>query len=602
MGSEKNEIPVTTRRHSAAHVLAQAIMEKYPEASLAIGPDIENGFYYDVAVNEPITAEDILDLEKSMKRIAKARQKFERYSLPAREAIEYLKTTGQGFKLEMAQDLIQSGETEISFYKNFQPQDGKITFVDMCRGPHVTNTGEIGSFKLTNVSGAYWRGDSNNQQLQRVYGILFETDEELKAHMRMLEEAKKRDHRRLGEDLDLFSLQEDAGGGLVFWHPRGARIRREIEKYWYEKHEAGGYEFLYTPHIANLDLWNTSGHTDFYADGMFEPMKDENVSFQLKPMNCPFHVLIFKDTLRSYRDLPLRWAEMGTVYRREMSGALHGLMRVRGFTQDDAHLFIREDQIEEEIIRVMEFIMDVLGAFGFSEYEINLSTRPEKSVGEDRIWEVATKALETSLKKMNLEFQIDEGGGAFYGPKIDVKIKDAIGRLWQCSTVQLDFNLPERFDLTYVDENNTRVRPIMIHRALLGSIERFFGVLIENYAGAFPLWLAPEQIRLLLVNEKFKPFAQELKEKLSKAGLRVHLDDSDETLGKKIRNAEKRKINYMLVIGEKEAEGGPLNVRSYFTGEQTEQGVDGFINACQEEVKNRTIVEKVEKKKTDTSR
>ena len=587
--STKNEkIEVSTRRHSASHVLAQALKKRYPDVKLAIGPDIENGFYYDVMLDGHIREEDLPEIEKSMKEIAKAKQSFERFELPVAEAIARLSSEGEIFKVEMAQDLAARGESVISFYKNLD-RKGETVFVDMCAGPHVEHTGDLGAFKLRAVSGAYWRGDAKREQLQRVYGLLFDTREELAAYEEMVREAERRDHRRIGEELNLFSIQEDAGGGLVFWHPRGARIRRQMENFWYEKHEEGGYQFLYTPHIANLDLWKTSGHTDFYADSMYQPMEDENLSFQLKPMNCPFHVLVFKDRLRSYRELPFRWAEMGTVYRKEMSGALHGLMRVRGFTQDDAHIFCREDQIETEVIRVIDFILEILGTFGFHDYEINLSTRPEKSVGSEQIWELATAALRGALEHKGLAFDVDEGGGAFYGPKIDIKICDAIGRKWQCSTVQLDFNLPERFDMEYVTDGNERARPIMIHRALLGSVERFFGVLIEHYTGAFPLWLAPEQLRIIPVADKFADYARSLEQQLSRRKLRVSVDDSDETLGKRIRNAEKMKIPYMAVVGEKELESGRVNVRNYFTGEQSEYRLEELIELMDEEIREKRI-------------
>ncbi len=581
-------VEIGTKRHSAAHVLAQALTRKYSDIKLAIGPDIDNGFYYDVLLDQPITDADLSEIEKTMKSIVKENQKFESYKMPVDDAIALLDKEGQKYKAEMARDLKEKGENEISFYKNVN-RKGDQTFVDMCSGPHVESTGKIGAFKLYTVSGAYWRGDATKDQLQRVYGYLFDTREELQEYLKFLEEAKKRDHRRIGEDLHLFSIQESAGGGLVFWHPRGATIRRAIEEYWYSMHAKSGYDLLYTPHIANRELWNTSGHTGFYSESMFDSMEDENLEFQLKPMNCPFHILIYKDTLRSYRELPLRWAEMGTVYRREMSGALHGLMRVRGFTQDDAHIFCREDQIEEEVIRVLDFIMQILKVFGFEKFEVNLSTRPEKAVGSDEIWVMATAALRKALEKQKIEYDVDEGGGAFYGPKIDIKIQDAIGRKWQCSTVQLDFNLPARFDMEYVTQGNERKRPIMIHRALLGSVERFFGVLIEHYMGAFPLWLAPEQIRILPVSEKYQDFARELVEKFQDEDIRVHVDESDETLSKKIRNAEKMKVPYMLVVGEKEASGEKLNVRNYFTGEQNEYTLDDLILSLKKEIKEKKI-------------
>jgi threonyl-tRNA synthetase len=412
------------------------------------------------------------------------------------------------------------------------------------------------------VAGAYWRGDARNEQLQRIYGTAWADNKALKAYLTRLEEAEKRDHRRIGRDLDLFSVQEDAGGGLVFWHPRGGRIRRVIEDYWRERHAQAGYELLYTPHIALEDLWHTSGHTDFYRESMYKPMEEDGQDYQLKPMNCPFHVLIYQDRLRSYRELPMRWAELGTVYRHEMSGALHGLMRVRGFTQDDAHVFCREEQIEEEVLAVLDLTLSMLGDFGFSQYEVNLSTRPEKAVGSDEIWDKATTALRGALERKGLEYILDEGGGAFYGPKIDLKIEDAIGRKWQCSTIQLDFNLPERFDMEYVAEDGERRRPIMIHRALLGSLERFFGVLIEHYEGRFPAWLAPVQAVVLNITDRQADYARDVAKSLTKQGFRVDADLRNEKIGFKIREHTLQKVPFLLVAGDREKEAGTLAVRS----------------------------------------
>jgi threonyl-tRNA synthetase len=540
-------------RHSSAHLLAQAVKELFPETQVTIGPVIDNGFYYDFARETPFTPQDLEAIQAKMEDIAKQNIQVERSVMPRDDAVKFFRDMGEEYKAEIIAS-IPSNE-DISLYRQGE-------FVDLCRGPHVPNTGKLKAFKLMKVSGAYWRGDANNASLQRIYGTAWTNPKELKQYLKNLEEAARRDHRRIGQDLDLFSIQEDAGGGLVFWHPKGARIRREIEKFWYAMHEKAGYDFLVTPHIANLELWKTSGHADFYADSMYEAMEDDNQSFQLKPMNCPFHVLIYKDKLHSYRELPLRWAEMGTVYRREMSGALHGLMRVRGFTQDDAHIFCREDQIEEEILRILDLTLDVLSAFGFSDYEVNLSTRPDKSVGSDNIWEVATTALEAALRKKGLAFDLDEGGGAFYGPKIDIKIRDAIGRSWQCSTVQLDFNLPERFDMEYVGSNSDRLRPIMIHRALLGSVERFFGVLIEHYAGWFPTWLAPTQAVVINITDKHSEYAQNVCANLTEQGFRVESDLRNEKIGLKIREATLQRIPYMLVIGDREMEAGQVAVRT----------------------------------------
>ena len=540
-------------RHSAAHLLAQAVKQLFPQAQVTIGPVIEDGFYYDFAFERPFTPEDLEAIEARMRELAKADLKVERSVMPRDEAVQFFLDMGERYKAEIIADI--PGNQDISLYRQGD-------FIDLCRGPHVPSTGKLKVFKLTRVAGAYWRGDARNEMLQRIYGTAWAKKEDLDAWMHRIAEAERRDHRRIGQDLDLFSIQEDAGGGLVFWHPKGARIRRVVERFWSDMHERAGYEFLYTPHIANHDLWKTSGHADFYGESMYEPMEDDNQSFQLKPMNCPFHVLVYKDRLRSYRDLPLRWAEMGTVYRREMSGALHGLMRVRGFTQDDAHIFCREDQIEGEILGILDLTLDVLTAFGFDDFDVMLSTRPDKSVGSDEIWALATDALRKALEKKGLSYGVDEGGGAFYGPKIDIRIRDAIGRQWQCSTVQLDFNLPERFGLEYVAEDNGRRRPIMIHRALLGSVERFFGVLIEHYAGAFPLWLAPVQATVLTITDRQNPWAGEVVEFLKNQGFRVVSDLRNEKIGFKIREHTLQRVPYLLVVGDREAETKTVAVRT----------------------------------------
>ncbi len=545
-------------RHSTAHLLAQAVKQLFPDTQVTIGPVVENGFYYDFAREAPFTLEDLEKIQAVMESLVKQDLPIQRSVMPREEAIAFFTAQGETYKAEIIRDLPL--DAEISLYRQGD-------FIDLCRGPHVPSTGKLKAFKLMKVAGAYWRGNAANAMLQRIYGTAWASPKELDAYLAQLLEAERRDHRRIGQELNLFSIQEDAGGGLVFWHPKGTRIRRVIEHFWYQMHERAGYEFLVTPHIANLELWKTSGHADFYADSMYEPMQDENQAFQLKPMNCPFHVLVYKDGLRSYRDLPLRWAEMGTVYRREMSGALHGLMRVRGFTQDDAHIFCREDQIEEEILRILDLTLEVLQAFGFNEFEVNLSTRPQKSVGEDAIWEHATAALRAALTHKGLDYAVDEGGGAFYGPKIDIKIRDAIGRLWQCSTVQLDFNLPERFGMEYVAEDNQRRRPIMIHRALLGSVERFFGVLIEHYAGHFPAWLAPVQVVVMSISEKFTAYAEEVVAFLKKQGFRAEADTRNEKINLKIREHTLQRVPYLLVAGSREVEQRTLAVR-------TQQGQD----------------------------
>ncbi|MBT8443411.1 MAG: threonine--tRNA ligase, partial [Gammaproteobacteria bacterium] len=491
------------------------------------------------------------------------------------EAVEYFKGIGEHYKAEIIESI--PGEEEISLY-------GQGDWLDLCRGPHVPSTGALKAFKLTSVAGAYWRGDSNNEMLQRIYGTAWPDKKALKQYLVRLEEAERRDHRRIGKDLDLFSLQEEAGGGLVFWHPKGSRIRRAIEDFWRDQHVAAGYELLYTPHIARQVLWETSGHTDFYREGMYNPMEEDNEDYLIKPMNCPFHVLIYKNGLRSHRDLPMRWAELGTVYRHEMSGALHGLMRVRGFTQDDAHIFCREEQIADEILAILNLTLDMLEAFGFEEFHLDLSTKPEKAVGKDEIWDKATAALRQALEAKGLDYSIDEGGGAFYGPKIDVKIRDAIGREWQCSTIQLDFNLPERFDMEYVAEDGDRHRPIMIHRALLGSIERFFGILIEHYEGKFPAWLAPTQAVLLNITDRQDDYVLAVEETLKNQGFRVESDLRNEKIGFKIRHHTLQRVPYLLVVGDREAESRTLAVRTRGGEDLGAMSVEDFAHKLRKEI------------------
>ncbi|WP_018864132.1 threonine--tRNA ligase [Thioalkalivibrio sp. ARh3] len=565
-------------RHSTAHLMAQAVKQLFPDAQVTIGPTIENGFYYDFAYDRGFTPEDLEKIEKRMKELAKQDLPVERSLMDRDEAVKYFRDMGEAYKAEIIASIPQ-GEN-ISLYKQGD-------FVDLCRGPHIPSTGKLKAFKLTKVAGAYWRGNSDNEMLQRIYGTAWPNKDQLKEYLERLKEAERRDHRKIGQELDLFSIQDEAGGGLVFWHPKGARIRREIEKYWYDMHEKAGYDFVVSPHIANLELWKTSGHADFYAESMYEPMEDEHQAFQLKPMNCPFHVLMYKDRLHSYRDLPLRWAEMGTVYRREMSGALHGLMRVRGFTQDDAHIFCREDQIEAEVMAVIDLTLEVLQTFGFEKFDVNLSTKPEDAVGSDAIWEHATASLRSAIEKKGLEYSVDEGGGAFYGPKIDIKIHDAIGREWQCSTVQLDFNLPERFDMEYVAEDNERRRPIMIHRALLGSVERFFGVLIEHYAGHFPTWLAPVQAEVLTITERQDAYAEEVTKALRDKGFRVEADLRNEKIGFKIREHTLKRVPYLLVLGDREMENGQVAVRTRSGEDLGSMSLEDFATRLREEVANR---------------
>ena len=530
-------------RHSASHVMAHAVKRLFPEAKVAIGPAIQDGFYYDFDISRAFTPEDIAAIEKEMDRIIRKNSPFVRRELSKEEAAALFEKAGEPYKVELLGDI---ADERVSLYE----EDG---FVDLCRGPHLPSTGRIVAFKLLSVAGAYWRGDEKNKMLQRIYGTAFSADKDLKDYLHFLEEVRKRDHRRLGKDLDLFSINEEVGPGLILWHPNGALIRKTIEDFWRDEHLKAGYKLLYSPHIARLDLWRTSGHVDFYSENMYSPMEVEGYPYEIKPMNCPFHIHIYKSALRSYRDFPIRYAELGTVYRYERSGVLHGLLRVRGFTQDDAHIFTLEDQMEVEILRVLDFILFILRTFGFEQFDTYLSTRPEKYVGSDEHWKKSTSALESALRAKNLPFSIDEGGGAFYGPKIDIKVKDSLGRAWQCSTIQVDFNLPDRFDVTYRGSDGKEHRPIMVHRALMGSLERFFGVLIEHYAGAFPLWLAPVQVAVLSIAERHAEYAGSLVAELNGQGMRAELDGDNEKIGNKIRKSTMRKIPYSVIIGDKEA-------------------------------------------------
>ncbi len=546
-------------RHSMSHVMAMAVQKLFPKAQVTIGPWTESGFYYDFDSPDPFTEADLKAIKKEMIRIINKKLPLERIEVSRAEAERRIQAQNEPYKLEILAGIHEP----ISLYTLGED------WWDLCAGPHVANTSELNAkaFELESVAGAYWRGDETRAQLQRIYGTAWETPEQLAEHQRRKQEALRRDHRRLGTDLDLFSIEDEAGAGLVFWHPRGARMRLLIENLWRELHFEAGYELLYTPHVADISLWQTSGHLDFYRESMFGPMQVDERQYQLKPMNCPFHVLTYASTLRSYRELPIRWAELGTVYRYERPGVMHGLMRVRGFTQDDAHVFCLPEQITDEILAILDLTELILSSFDFRSYEINLSTRPEKSIGDDAVWELATQGLIEALDRKGWAYKVDEGGGAFYGPKIDLKIEDAIGRMWQCSTIQLDFNLPERFGLEYVAADGSRQRPIMIHRAIFGSLERFFGIMTENYAGDFPFWLAPEQIRLLPVTDEVLPWAEELLALLRAAGVRASLDRSGERLGKLIRNGETMKIPVLAVIGAKEAEARAANLRSRSQGE-----------------------------------
>nr|XP_010913171.1 threonine--tRNA ligase, chloroplastic/mitochondrial 2 isoform X1 [Elaeis guineensis] len=566
-------------RHTCAHVMAMAVQKLFPGSKVTIGPWIDNGFYYDFDM-EPLTDKDLKRIKKEMDRIINRNLPLIREELSREEAKRRIMALDEPYKLEIL-DSIKEEPITIYHIGN--------EWWDLCAGPHVDSTGHINkkAVELESVAGAYWRGDENKPMLQRVYGTAWETEEQLKAYLHLKKEAKRRDHRRLGQDLDLFSIQEEAGGGLVFWHPKGAIVRHLIEDSWKKIHLQHGYELLYTPHVAKADLWKISGHLDFYRENMYDQMNIEDELYQLRPMNCPYHILVYKRKLHSYRDFPIRVAELGTVYRYELSGSLHGLFRVRGFTQDDAHIFCLDDQIKGEIRGVLDLTEEILLQFGFRKYEVNLSTRPEKAVGNDDIWEKATAALRDALDDKGWDYQIDEGGGAFYGPKIDIKIEDALGRKWQCSTVQVDFNLPERFDISYVDSNTEKRRPIMIHRAVLGSLERFFGVLIEHYAGDFPLWISPIQARVLPITDSQVEYCGEVVLRLKSFGIRAELCHG-ERLPKLIRNAEKQKVPLMAVVGPKEVETRRVTVRSRMGGEVGTMTVDEFISKIQFAVDNRT--------------
>ncbi len=575
-------------RHSSAHIMAQAVREMFPDAQIAIGPPIEDGFYYDFGLPRPLTPEDLAVIEKRMREIIAGDFSYEKRVLSADEARALF--ADQVYKLELIAGLEGggfdeygeplAGAPEISVYT----QD---TFTDLCRGPHVEHTGQINpaALKLLNVAGAYWRGDENKPMLQRIYGTAWQTADELEQYLWKLEEAKKRDHRRLGKDLDLFSINEDVGPGLILWHPKGGMVRKLAEDYCREEHERGGYEFVYSPHIGKANLWETSGHLDWYKENMYAPLDIEGQQYYLKPMNCPFHVQIFGSQHRSYRELPMRFAEWGTVYRYERSGVVHGLLRVRGFTQDDAHLFCRPDQMPEEIDKVLQFSLNILRAFGFEDFQAYLATRnPEKAAGDPEAWEAPTQALRMALERAEVPYQVDEGEATFYGPKIDIKIKDALGREWQLSTIQFDFILPERFDLKYVGDDGLEHRPYMIHRALLGSMERFMGVLIEHYAGAFPVWLAPVQAVLIPIADRHLDYAGQVADQLKAAGLRVEVDSRNERMNAKIRDAQMQKIPYMLVVGDREVEDGTASVRLRSGENMRAMAIDTLLSRMTEEV------------------
>jgi len=565
--------------HSTSHLMAHAIQDLHPEAKFGVGPAIEDGFYYDVDINTSLTEDDLKKIEERMLEIAKEDSPFVREELSKDSAIDFFNKKGDNYKLEILSEIDENSET-ISIYK-------EGSFTDLCTGPHLPSTGKIKNVKLLSVSGSYWRGDEKNKQLQRIYGISFPKKKMLDEYLQFLEEAKKRDHRKIGKQLDLFSIQEEAGAGLIYWHPKGARIRVEIEDFWRKAHLDNGYELLYSPHLGKSWLWETSGHLGFYKESMYSSMKIDEQDYYIKPMNCPFHIMIYKSRLRSYRDLPLRWAELGTVYRYEKSGVLHGLLRVRGFTQDDAHLFCTYDQMEDEIIEVIRFAKMVWKAFGFDDLKYYLSTKPEKAVGDDALWNKAIDSLRNALTREGLKYEVDEGGGAFYGPKIDIKVKDALKREWQMSTIQFDFNEPERFDMKYIGEDGKEHRPFMIHRALLGSIERFFGVLIEHYGGDFPLWLAPIQAVVIPVSQNYLNYADKVYKEFKKNNIRVEFDQRNEKIGYKIRDWETQKVPYMIIVGEKEQSSEQISVRKHKKGDLGSFSINDFVAKIKEEIETK---------------
>ena len=588
-------VPITTAtpegleiiRHSASHVMALAVRRLVPEARLAIGPATAEGFYYDFDLPRHFTEEDLPKIEAEMTRILEQNPPFRRTEVPATELRDAARKAGDVYKAELLDGILDAIRTEQGDSAARTAMVSTYTlgeFTDLCRGPHAPTARAIGAFKLLSIAGAYWRGDEHNPMLQRIYGTAFPTQALLDEHLRLLEEAKLRDHRRLGKDLDLYSTSDLVGPGLVLWHPKAGRVRTIMENFWRDEHYKHGYELVYTPHIGRIQLWETSGHTGFYRDNMYATMPIDEQEYQLKPMNCPFHIQIYKSSKRSYREFPIRWAELGTVYRYEKTGVLHGLLRVRGFTQDDAHIFCRLDQLDDEILRVLEFTLFILRTFGFTDFAVALSTRPDKFVGEVENWDKSTEALRRALEATKLEYTVQEGEGAFYGPKIDLNVRDALRRAWQCSTIQVDFNIPERFDITYTGPDGAEHRPIMIHRALMGSLERFFGCLLEHYGGAFPLWLAPVQAVVIPVAERHAARAEEIRTRLADAGFRVDVDARSEKVGYKIREATTQKVPYMLVVGDRELESGQVAVRQYKVGDAGPASLDDLITTLSDRV------------------
>ena len=567
-------------RHSFSHVMAEAVLQMFPGAKLAIGPAIAEGFYYDFELPRSLSTEDLAEIEEKMRAIVSGEHAFTRKVISRADARNLFKD--QPYKLELI-DALPEGE-EISTYT----QD---TFTDLFRGPHVSSTRDLpsGAFKLTSIAGAYWRGDEKNKMLQRIYGTAWGSKADLEAYLKKLQEIEKRDHRRLGKELDLYSIHEEAGAGLIYWHPKGARVRLAIEDFWRSEHLKNGYELLYTPHIGKSWLWETSGHLGFYKQNMYAPLSIDDVDYFLKPMNCPFHLMIYKNQQRSYRDLPLRWAELGTVYRYEKSGVMHGLLRVRGFTQDDAHIICTPEQIDDEILEVLRFSLKIWKAFGFTDIKAYLATKPADGIGDDATWDKAIAVLKRAAEIEKLDIVIDEGGGAFYGPKIDLKIKDALGREWQMTTIQFDWNEPERFGLTYVAADNTQKRPFMIHRALLGSMERFFGVLIEHFGGAFPPWLAPVQAVAIPVSAAFAPYGEEVVKLLRARGVRADLDKGDDRMNAKIRKAQNQKVPFMIILGEKEQTGRSVSLRTRSGEQKNLIPLEEFLAMIEVEVRPKTL-------------
>ena len=573
---DKNALHVL--RHSAAHLLAHAVTDLFPGIQIGIGPDIENGFFYDFLKDEPFIPDDLTVIEDKMKELTLQNIPIEKVVLSKKDAIKMFKDMGQDLKVELIEE---KGGADITCYRQGE-------FIDFCLGPHVPSSGHIKHFKLLSVSGAYWKGDEKGVQLQRIYGTVFFTKKDLRTYLHLVEEAKKRDHRKLGPGLDLFSFNENLGAGLILWHPKGGAVRRAIEEYWYEEHFHAGYDILNTPHVAKLDVWRTSGHTEFY-DALYPPLLSEGIEYELKPMNCPFHIMVYNSRQRSYRDLPFRWGELGTVYRYERSGVLHGLLRVRGFTQDDAHIFCRADQLEDEIKGVVFLAKKILSTFGFIDLDVFLSTCPEKFCGAEADWIKAEASLARALNDIDQDFTIDEGEGVFYGPKIDIKIKDALQRSWQLTTVQLDFNLAERFDLGYIGEDGKVHRPYLVHRALLGSLERFFGILIEHYNGNFPLWLAPVQILTIPIADRHTEYAESLEVLFRKNNIRASVDTRREKVGYKIRDAEISKVPLILIVGDKEVEHQTAALRIHLEGDKGEINVNEFLEKVKKLIKNRSL-------------